>query len=179
MIHDDDRPESGESTLARWSRRKREADRPRQARPAEGDDRREPPAPLLTDADMPPLDSLTEASEFSGFLSPGVSAELQRLALRKLFHLPGFSLRDGLDDYDEDFATMTRLAESVTARAGQQMGKHVRTSLPDQTLAADQGQPDPADAEDEEALLAASSPGPDDLAKPTETGTADEEPTES
>jgi len=37
------------------------------------------------------------------------------LALRKLFHLPAFNVRDGLDDYDEDFRTFQALGNIVTA----------------------------------------------------------------
>ena len=56
-----------------------------------------------TDADMPPIESLGEHSDYSGFMSPRVSEELRRAALRKLFHLSRFNIRDGLDDYDDDF----------------------------------------------------------------------------
>ncbi len=47
--------------------------------------------PELTDADMPPIESLTPDSDFRPFLSTGVSEELQRLALRRLFHSPAFN----------------------------------------------------------------------------------------
>ena len=39
------------------------------------------PGSELTDADMPPLESLTEDSDYSGFLSPKVSEDLRRSAL--------------------------------------------------------------------------------------------------
>ncbi len=71
--------------------------------------------PLKTDADMPPLDALNEHSDYSGFLSPGVSEELRRLALRKLFHLPRFNVRDELDDCAEDYTGFTPLGDIVTA----------------------------------------------------------------
>ena len=67
------------------------------------------PAPL-TDADMPDIDSLAEDSDFTGFMSPGVSDELRNLALRKLFHAPVFNIRDGLDEYDEDYTTFEKLS---------------------------------------------------------------------
>jgi len=57
----------------------------------------------LTDQDMPSLESLNEESDYSGFLSPGVSDGLHRLALRKLFSATKFQVRDGLDDYDTDY----------------------------------------------------------------------------
>lgn len=72
-------------------------------------------APALTDADMPPLDSLDEGSDFSGFLSPGVSEALRRRALRKLFACAVFNNRDGLDDYDDDFRHFPPLGAHITS----------------------------------------------------------------
>ena len=69
---------------------------------------------LLTDADMPPVESLTESSDFSQFLSEGVSDALRRKALRKLFALPEFNIRDGLNDYDDDFSEFIPLGDTVT-----------------------------------------------------------------
>jgi hypothetical protein len=72
--------------------------------------------PPLTDEDMPPLESLSEESDFSQFFSSGVSDELRNLALRRLFNLPQFNIRDGLNDYDEDFSKMPALAQEVAAK---------------------------------------------------------------
>ena len=72
------------------------------------------PAQQLTDADMPPLDSLDADSDFSLFMAPGVSEQLRTLALRKLFHLPAFNVTDGLNDYDEDFTQFAGLGDVVT-----------------------------------------------------------------
>jgi hypothetical protein len=96
-----------ESALSRWSRRKLEA-RQQQAEPrrppsaAMPEDKPAPAEhaveraaeaeqPLLTDADMPDIDSLDENADFSQFMSAGVSDELRNLALRKLFHAPASS----------------------------------------------------------------------------------------
>ncbi len=72
--------------------------------------------PPLTDEDMPSLESLSEESNFSQFFSSGVSDELRNLALRRLFNLPQFNIRDGLNDYDEDFSKMPALAQEVAAK---------------------------------------------------------------
>ena len=69
----------------------------------------------LTDEDMPPLKTLTEESDYTGFLSPKVSDELRKLALRKLFHGSKFNICDGLDDYDEDFTKFAKLGDVITA----------------------------------------------------------------
>ena len=84
----------------------------------EADRLTEPPEPQseqpLTDDDMPGLDSLDESSDFSGFMSPGVSARLRKLALKKLFAGAGFNIRDGLDDYDDDFTSFPPLGDIIT-----------------------------------------------------------------
>jgi TATA-binding protein-associated factor Taf7 len=103
-----------ESFGVRWSRLKREESREPVAG-AEVEAAVEAESPPLTDADMPPVESLTETSDFSGFMSSGVSESLRRVALRKLFSGAQFNLRDGLDDYDDDFTSFAKLAEIVTA----------------------------------------------------------------
>jgi hypothetical protein len=119
--------DSKESGLRRWSRRKQEAaletqvldqTAPRDteasigiAVPAETEVET---TPVLTDADMPPVESLNEDSDYSAFMSEGVSDELRNLALRKLFKAPVFNIRDGLDEYDEDYTYFEKLGDIVT-----------------------------------------------------------------
>jgi len=69
----------------------------------------------LTDADMPPIESLHPDSDYSGFLSPQVSEKVRRAALRKLFQSPQFNICDGLDDYAGDFRNFLPLGDIVTA----------------------------------------------------------------
>ena len=76
---------------------------------------------ILADEDMPPIESLTEHSDFSGFLSPGVSEGLRKLALRKLFNSATFNIRDGLDDYDDDFRNFAALGDLITCDMKHQM----------------------------------------------------------
>lgn len=106
--------------LRRWSERKAQVEKlpassapvvKESAPPAQVGE----PSPPLTDADMPAIDALDEKSDYKGFFSPKVSEDLRRLALRKLFHLPAFNIRDGLDDYDEDYRTFEALGNIVTA----------------------------------------------------------------
>lgn len=107
-----------ESLVSRWSRRKQDAretvDHPLDplTPPAQDESSEMPRA--LTDADMPDLDSMDESSDYSGFLSPQVSDQLRTRALRQLFRLPGLGVRDGLDDYDDDFTQMPTLGNVVT-----------------------------------------------------------------
>lgn len=119
---------SGAGFLSRWSRRKHSS--ANNAGP--GPDDRVPGGPSadqnspagqvhdqsdnrLTDKDMPDIETLTFDSDFADFLSPGVSDQLRKLALRKLFHNEVFNFRDGLDEYDDDFTQFEKLGNIVTA----------------------------------------------------------------
>src|SRR5438046_10271376 len=84
---------SDEEFLARWSRRKREAkaavDAPPPTEPAETPD----PAPSATAenpanaevdlANLPPVESITAATDVTAFLRRGIPPELSRAALRR------------------------------------------------------------------------------------------------
>ncbi len=117
--------EHKESALSRWSRRKFEAEKGIQPSdldpPVDLETEPSVPAveseskPVLTDADMPDIESLDADSDFSGFMSEGVSDELRNLALRKLFRAPVFNIRDGLDEYDEDYTSFEKLGDIVTS----------------------------------------------------------------
>lgn len=116
--------DSKESALSRWSRRKLETQQA-EAQPPAADEAApvmdapaeiaEDEKPLLTDADMPDIDTLTEESDFSPFMSDGVSDRLRNLALRKLFAAPVFNIRDGLDEYDDDFTQFEKLGDIITS----------------------------------------------------------------
>jgi hypothetical protein len=116
--------DESEGLVSRWSRRKTEqravADENTVSSEMPTDELRkvdqasEHSSKQPTDADMPPLDSLGEESDYSGFMSPKVSEELRTLALRKLFHLPQFNVTDGLNDYDEDYTSFAKLGNVIT-----------------------------------------------------------------
>jgi hypothetical protein len=115
-----------ESMLSRWSRRKQEAAQTPPvseevvapivdadlATPIPAEEA--PETTPLTDADMPDIDTLAEDSDFTAFMSPGVSDKLRNLALRKLFQAPVFNIRDGLDEYDEDYTSFEKLGDIIT-----------------------------------------------------------------
>jgi len=67
----------------------------------------------LTDEDMPDIETLNEDSDFSGFMSTGVSETLRKMALQKLFHGKTYNIRDGLDEYDGDYTSFEKLDPSV------------------------------------------------------------------
>ena len=125
----DDKEESAEvSFVSRWSRLKHEARQGIENAVTENtttentavetgtsDEEREPLAKILTDEDMPDIKTLTPDSDYTDFLSPGVSETLRKLALRKLFHCEAFNICDGLDDYDDDFTQFKKLGDIVTS----------------------------------------------------------------
>lgn len=105
------------SFLARWSQRKfahGEQDEGEETVPPAVAEPAEVPVREITDADLPSLDSLDESSDYSLFLAEKVSAELRRLALRKLFRSEAFQTRCPLNEYMEDYSGYTELGSIVT-----------------------------------------------------------------
>jgi len=108
-----------EDFLERWSRRKhRRAAQDRE--PGQSPDDGGVPAEGNADAeeappDLPPVESLDADSDFSRFLEERVPESFKRAALKKLFGLPQFNVRDGLDDYDEDYTAFAQLGDTITA----------------------------------------------------------------
>jgi hypothetical protein len=175
-----------ESALSRWSRRKQDAakappvDEPVAIDTAEAslseplsDEVVPEPAPL-TDADMPDIDSLAEDSDFTGFMSPGVSDELRNLALRKLFHAPVFNIRDGLDEYDEDYTSFEKLGDIVTCDMKHQIEVQERKRLE----ALEQERQAEADAEFEEMTEDTSEDMPEDMTEDMTEDIPDEDDAE-
>ncbi len=137
MTSDDKRPtgsvDSAESEpfLSRWARRKeavRQAEQDEElidSAALEADERlpevvaadaaedTAQPERILTDEDMPDIETLTPDSDVSGFFSPGVSEALRKKALRKLFHTDRFNIKDGLDDYDDDYTLLQPMGDIV------------------------------------------------------------------
>jgi len=126
-------PNDGESTVARWSRRKHETQEiveapdaseseetlasPNEDSESEGQDD--------VVAALPPIGGLTAESDFTPFLDRAVPAELRKLALRKLWLSdPVFGHLDGLNDYDDDFRT---LGVGKLVRTAYQVGKGMVT----------------------------------------------------
>lgn len=125
-----------EGFLERWSRRKAEATQaPAEPAPptvpesTAEEDAGAQAAPLLTDDDMPPLEDLGEDSDYSGFLSSGVSEQLRKQALQKLFHSAKFNVCDGLDDYAEDYTKFEPLGDIITADMKFEMEQAAKRAL--------------------------------------------------
>ncbi|MGD2173144.1 MAG: DUF3306 domain-containing protein [Gammaproteobacteria bacterium] len=155
-----------ESALSRWSRRKLEArkqaqgEQPAAEAPAEMPQVADPPVadtaveeaekPVLTDADMPDIDTLDENSDYSMFMSSGVSDKLRNLALRKLFGAPAFNIRDGLDEYDDDFTSFEKLGDIVTSDMKHQI--EMQQQKLREALAEEQQAEEPAETDEARAV---------------------------
>ncbi len=151
-----------EGFLQRWSRRKQgvpEADQPPAAERPEPAPATESDAPVLGDSDMPPLESIEQSRDVSPFFSEGVSEHLRRQALRRLFSLPGFNIRDGLDDYDEDYRSFAALGDIITSDMKFDQERLERLAAERRAAADAEAAPDPAaDSESDLARTAAAQP---------------------
>lgn len=78
---------------------------------------------VLSDADMPRVETLKDTDDYSVFMSPGVSEALRLQALRKLFHSAAFNRSDGLANYAEDYST-----SAIDQTRLEDLGKHVAVS---------------------------------------------------
>lgn len=114
-------------------------------------------APLLSDADMPPLETLDAKSDISCFFNAGVSGALKRAALRHVFHLAEYNVRDGLDDYDDDYTNFEPLGDTITSDMKFHSARLERDRLA---------------REAEERLLAEANGEPTDSGRPAEPRTA-------
>ncbi len=160
-IDDTESPGEG-SFFRRWSSRKRRARRgeaedtagvpkAEESKANEADESAEPER-VLTDDDMPPIESLNEDSDYSGFLSPGVSESLRKLALRKMFLSSKYNVTDGLDDYADDFTKFAPLGNIITSDMRHQMemeAERTKQKLEDEARAAMEEAPAVEDAEAE------------------------------
>lgn len=122
-----------EPFLSRWSRRKQAAREP-PSEPAVAPDEEAAAKPLAEargaaapgdqaeagppqdePPELPPLESLTEESDFSAFMHATVDPALRRLALRKMWGNPKYGIVDPLDPFRADFAAFTPLGDIVTS----------------------------------------------------------------
>ena len=134
-----ERPE--EPFLQRWSRLKADstvaavpkapAPLPEEAAAGHPTEAAEPESLPPGDEDMPPIESLDADSDFSGFMSPRVSATLRKQALRKLFRSAKFNVISDMDDYIDDYRNFPALGDIVTADM-----KHAAARLLEKQLAA-------------------------------------------
>lgn len=77
---------------------------------------------MLSEEDLPDIDSLSYGSDFSAFLQKNVPEHLHRLALRKLWTSnPVLANVDGLNDYDLDY-TISEMKE-IAAQSAEDLAR--------------------------------------------------------
>lgn len=180
-------PKPGEATAAReegllrrWSRRKarvrQEAQPPPAADAEETNTAMSPGAahlpetsapPVLTDADMPPIESLDKDSDYRPFMSPGVSEALRTRALRRMFHSGLFNERCPLDSeyydchgYEPLGSVITHEMREEMERAAAALQEQARQSVLDPAKpVAEPTRSDLAPATDRAAAQPAPDPG--------------------
>lgn len=163
--------------FSRWSKRAVEA---RRSEPPDApsdetaaDQAASPPAgrdPEDTDpsqpADLPDVGELGPEADFRPFLKRSVAPALRRLALRRLWQSdPVLANLDGLNDYDEDFASLHRTGAEAIADAVRSGRRYARDPIaagdapdaPAAELQADSGAGS-ATAESEAAAVDADDP---------------------
>ena len=101
--------EEKEAFLSRWSRLKREA--PAEKKEVEA---KPEPAPAL-----PPVETLTPESDFTGFMGPKVEDRLRRIALKKLFSDPHFSTPDPFEPFSGDWTVGEPIGQELLAKLNQ------------------------------------------------------------
>jgi hypothetical protein len=92
--------DDNETFLGRWSRLKRDQEKAPnggQAASAVPQKQGEAPPPL------PPVETLTPQSDFTGFMQPQVQDALRRVALKKLFKDPQFNVPDPFEPFSGDW----------------------------------------------------------------------------
>jgi len=103
---------------------------------------------------LPPVESLVEGSDFTPFLKDGVPEFMKRKALRMLWRAsPFFNLRDGLNDYDEDFNIIDKVIDEMVGNykvgRGHLSEEELRDMMPEEARRAfDEDEEEAEDGED-------------------------------
>lgn len=113
--------------LSRWSQRKLSAFEDAETVPVEAD-----AEPVELPVESPDVESTTDEDK-PIWQRDDVDAETKKAALRSLFQKPEFNVRDGLNEYDDDFTKFASLGNVVT----HEMKRMLK-------LAEDKTRPDPS-----------------------------------
>jgi hypothetical protein len=72
--------------------------------------------PSETVEELPDPESLPPGSDLTAYLAHGVSREVRRRAMKRMFAADHYHHRDGLNDYDEDYRQLKNLSQEVAGR---------------------------------------------------------------
>ena len=74
--------------------------------------------------ELPDPDTLPPNSNLTAYLGDGVSREIRRRALKRMFAADHYHHRDGLNDYDDDYRQLKNLSQEVADRLRQWTHQH-------------------------------------------------------
>ncbi|WP_168012852.1 DUF3306 domain-containing protein [Halomonas salinarum] len=94
--------------------------------------------------ELPDPDTLPPNSNLTAYLGDGVSREIRRRALKRMFAADHYHHRDGLNDYDDDYRQLKNLSQEVADRLRQWTHQHAEKE--DSTEQADQHAQESSDA---------------------------------
>lgn len=163
-----ERERADEPFLQRWSRLKADSEAaavpetpaPEEVTKGQAAEDAEPEPLPPGDEDMPPIESLGADSDFSGFMSPRVSAALRKQALRKLFRSAKFNVISQMDDYIDDYRNFPALGDMLTSdmkhAAARLLEKQLAAAEADSAVTGDADGADAAASGEEAAAVAAS-----------------------
>lgn len=126
----------------------------------------DPQRPL--DEQLPDPDTLGAGDDFRAFLLPGVGDLLKRRALRRMFKVGNYNVRDGLNDYDDDYTTLKSLAPEAGERIRQWLRRDAEQAEPQAAPATPETAAETPDADE----APAGSPDDTDARAPADGETA-------
>lgn len=140
--------------LSRWSKRKQQGE---QAETESAPPLVERAAEQQNDADKDEHVKGDDVRALPVWQQDGVDAETKKAALRKLFRKPEFNVRDGLNEYDDDFTQFASLGNIVTHEMKRMLKLAEEKTRPDEakqeqtqsSAAAEHTEIKPSDKEDD------------------------------
>ncbi|MBY6207164.1 MULTISPECIES: DUF3306 domain-containing protein [Halomonas] len=114
------------------------AQSPAQAQPTKAAEGDASESAAGTDATaLPDPETLVPGSDIRAYLEPGIDKALKQRALRQLFSAERYGIRDGLDDYDDDFRQRLTPLAKETAQRLRRWWDNVDDATDDRTLDTD------------------------------------------
>jgi hypothetical protein len=164
---------NGDSFISRWSRKKIEAKtekatfgeapaavnaempNPSTGAPFQPKVPGEPPPEPGLPVETPPIESLTQDSDYAPFMQKDIAPGLRNQAMKKLFTDPHYNVMDRLDTYIDDYS----VSEPIPLEILKQMNQAKFLGLFDEDKKAEQGEATPAAADETPPDKAASDDG--------------------
>lgn len=108
-------------------------------------------APVDPNEDLPPIESLTQNSDFTPFLRRGVASGARNAALKKLFADPHYNVMDGLDVYIDDYNIAEPVPGQMLARLLREHASPILTARGEASATGEVSATIEANAVDDEA----------------------------